>query len=67
MLRWLKRWLSFISGGSSARPQTSGKAAMAPELRGGRGAGEGAGEGAGVIKGVAVADIANLADAARDD
>ena len=67
MLRWLKRLLSFSSAVSSARPQTSAKAAMAPELRGGRGAGEGAGEGAGVIKGVAVADIANLADAARDD
>ena len=71
MLRWLKRLLSFSSAVSSARPQASAKPAMAPELGGGRGAGEGAsegaGEGVGVIKGVDVADIANLADAARDD
>ena len=63
MLGWLKRLLSFSSAVSSARPQASAKPAEAPELSGGRGAGEGAG----VIKGVAVADIANLADAARDD
>ena len=71
MLRWLKRLLSFSSAVSSARPQASAKPAMAPELGGGRGAGEGAsegaGEGVGVAKGVGVADIANLADAARDD
>lgn len=63
MLRWLKRLFSFSHAASSGRPQTSAKPAMAPELGGGRGAGEGAG----VAKGVDVADIANLADGARDD